>query len=153
MLERDDRAQLMLLTAVILLIGFFALAGMVARVSQLSDETLQERRRSTVVEAQAAVDGLDRALGRLETMDTIDPVAENMANYTAAADLLVNNLGVLERARGFQFVKHTPLEHGMVLCTQVGTDAIIRVGFDLIRSDTFARLTLSHTIPDAACPP
>jgi len=145
----------MLLTAVILLIGFFALAGMVARVSQLSDETLQERRRSTVVEAQAAVDGLDRALARLETFPghdyTADPMTEpdNMANFIAAADDLVDHLGILERARGFQFEKH------VMDCDQItATSADVTVGFDLIRSDTFASLSIVHRAEGAGatCP-
>jgi len=53
---------MMILSAVVLLVGFVALAGMVARVNQLGTQTTTESRKSVLTESTSLQDGLDLML-------------------------------------------------------------------------------------------
>jgi hypothetical protein len=66
-LRGDKRGQMMILSAVILLIGFIALSGMVSRVSQLGSQTAIENEQTILDELGPLADTLDNAICRLKS--------------------------------------------------------------------------------------
>lgn len=98
-----DSAQMLLLTSVILLIGFIALSSMVIRVTQLPEETTQDARRPIDLEADAVAEGVRHLLQRMqENPDTaIDAVGST--KYTEAVQASLGALVDLEKGRGFRF--------------------------------------------------
>ena len=136
----------MLLTAVILLFGFAALAGMVARVAQLSDETVQESRRPTFLEAEAATKGLAHAMERLELY--LDPAtAGDAVDYVAGVDDAVAHMAQIEAGRGFRF------EATAATCDDSSGDAVVEVSFTLSRSDAYVAISVAHTLVGVPCTP
>jgi hypothetical protein len=55
----------MMLSAIVLLVGFIALAGMVARVNQVAQQTTAEGRQAILDEAGPLQDAIDTSLGSL----------------------------------------------------------------------------------------
>jgi hypothetical protein len=101
-LARDDGAQMMLLAAVILLIGFIALAGMVGRVSQLGVQTGREQQRPILLEVSPMKAGIDAAIARLVSeLGFQDDTTAHRAIYEAAIKATLDHLRALEASRGF----------------------------------------------------
>lgn len=63
---------MMLLTAVILIIGFIALAGMAGRVAQLPEKAVLDRQDIFFDEADRVVDGIQQALDVYPSCDAMD---------------------------------------------------------------------------------
>lgn len=72
----------MLLTAVILIIGFIALAGMAGRVAQIPEKAVLDRQDIFFEEADRVVDGIQQALDVYPTCDALDldGLADTMAH-------------------------------------------------------------------------
>ena len=84
-LRRDDAGQMMMLSAVLLLIGFVALAGMVARVNQLGTQTTTESRKSVLAESGPLQDALDGGLSALAKRTASATVTSGSVFITASA--------------------------------------------------------------------
>ncbi|HUR64586.1 MAG TPA: hypothetical protein VM241_08910 [Candidatus Thermoplasmatota archaeon] len=77
-LAADDRGQMMLLAAVVLIIGFVALGGMVSRVAQLAGQASKEQDRPLMRE-------VDPLLGALNAAVDSGPAAKGLALYTGVS--------------------------------------------------------------------
>lgn len=153
---RGDAAQMMLLTAFILLIGFVALAGMVARVSQLADETGQESRRGTVLEVTAMVEGIEVSLERLGDVYPPGAAADTQIYLDATTDAMTH-LDELQSARGFRFqVLDVGCADEAADPRPIGTsfpadtnDGLVWVTVSLSRGDMQMAATVVHEWDDA----
>jgi hypothetical protein len=90
-LAKDDRGQMMMLSAVVLLVGFLALTGMVARVNQLGTQTGTEARQAVLDEAGPLQRSIDNGLARLSNRTftncctwTASKITSTTAIFTAA---------------------------------------------------------------------
>lgn len=140
---RDDRAQMMLLTAIILLLGFVALAGMVARVAQVPQETLREQRGPAVLEMTALARSLEDIMERLAEGE--DKVPDYLDNVTA----VLGHVRLVEASRGYQFrVLDDPPG-----CNDVSGDAVITVTVALSDGRTDLEVTTTYTFAGLPCVP
>ncbi|HUR25156.1 MAG TPA: hypothetical protein VM327_03970 [Candidatus Thermoplasmatota archaeon] len=64
-LRSDGSGQMMMLSAIVLLVGFVALAGMVARVNQLGNQTGIEARHAILDQVDPMSDAIDRGIATL----------------------------------------------------------------------------------------
>lgn len=94
---------MMLLTAIVLLLGFVALAGMVSRVSLLAQQAGREQDRPLLREVQPLQNGLGAALDPAPSgkgLGSLGLVAGTAA-YDAAVRGVLEHLRQLEASRGF----------------------------------------------------
>jgi hypothetical protein len=94
---------MMLLAAIVLLLGFIALAGMVSRVSLLAQQAGREQERPLLREVGPLKTGLDAMMTTLRTNYTTatPPITSGSAAYEAALRGLLDHLRQLEAARGY----------------------------------------------------
>lgn len=137
---RDDRAQMMLLTAVILLIGFVALAGMVARVSQLPQETVQESRDPVFAQIENIAEGMGNLIVEANATHNLalDPV-----DTKAMLDNGIVYFEQLLRARGYVSQWEDPA------CVDAAGDAEVTLAVTLHRGPTAASFSVTEIIPAA----
>lgn len=91
---RGDRAgQMMILSAVILLLAFIALAGMVARVSQLAARTTAESDRVILSDVAPLADAIDESICRLKSSATTTLQATG-TDWTSGATTITGVTGV-----------------------------------------------------------
>lgn len=90
---------MMLLSAVLLILGLLALAGMVSRVSQLSSQAGREQDRPLLREIEPMMTGLDGAISRLGTDFGAGMAPGTSAHQNATVGLLAH-LRQLEASRG-----------------------------------------------------
>lgn len=136
---------MMLLTAFVLLIGFVALAGMVARVSQLADETAQESRQGTVLDAANVLDGVQDAFERMEAYEPPGDAVATQA-YLDSVTAAVAHIDALQSARGFQF------RAGAIACNDGVTPTQFSVQVNVVRNDVQVAATVVHEVTGAVCP-
>ncbi len=93
---------MMMLAAVILLVGFIALAGMISRVGQLGLETGREQQRPLLLEVSPMMAGLDDAIGKLKSEAGFqDDTDAHKVAYEAAIQATLEHMRRLEQSRGF----------------------------------------------------
>lgn len=102
-LRRDGRAQMMLLTAFVLVIAFVSLTAMVARVAQLGKTTARERANPAIEELQPMVQGANDAIAAMYgKYRPIGSAAEaNKTLYEAAVVAELNQVKAIEAGRGY----------------------------------------------------
>ncbi len=105
---KDDRGAMMLLTAVILVIGFIALSGMAARLGQLPEQAELDRQVKFFEEADRVANGITAVLG---VYDCTEVTHLNHINAT------MEHFQIVETGRGFGFWYDLSECHG-------GTNAI-----------------------------
>ncbi len=117
---------MMLLTAFILVIGFVALAGMVARLSQLPEETQAITQRPIFREAEALTDA---AQVRLDDLAVATPPvdATEAAALKVTVEAQLDQMDALMASRGYSFV-------GTATCDGTDPNAIL-VGMDWTMTD------------------
>lgn len=131
--RRDSESgQMLLLTAIILAIGFIALAGMAARIEQIPDEAEAIQEDLFFAEVDLVVAGLEEAMDTLAEQST-EPLGN--ATFLASVDGAVAHLVHTERGRGFQV---TP---GSLVCKMVSGDA--RLEMDVSIASTVHQVTLT----------
>lgn len=64
-LRRDARGQMMILSAIVLLVGFIALAGLVSRVNQLAAQTATESRQAILDQVAPLAEAIDSGIAEL----------------------------------------------------------------------------------------
>lgn len=94
---------MMLLTAIVLLIGFIALAGMVSRVSLLAQQAGREQDRPLLREVEPLQKGLNAALDPSATGKGLGSMSltQGTVAYEAAAQGVLEHLRHLLAERGF----------------------------------------------------
>jgi hypothetical protein len=96
---------MMLLTAIILLIGFIALAGMVSRVSLLAQQAGREQDRPLLREVEPLQKGLNDALDTSASGKGLGSITglyvSPYTSYDGAAKAVLEQMRQLEGARGF----------------------------------------------------
>ncbi len=137
----------MLLTAFILVIGFVALSGMVARVNQLPDTTRDVADRPIYDEAQAMALGIERVMGDINEIewyrDDMIPAPPTGIDFVAPIADAMEHLELLESSRGFRLqVLSAPT------CTDVAGEANISTRFALGNTETRIDFTVTHVVRD-----
>lgn len=99
---------MLLLTSVILLIGFIALSAMVVRVTQLPEETTQDSRRPIDLEAEAVAEGVATLLQRMQANPDTDIDTNGFTAYKNNVEASLATLVDLEKGRGFRFTGTSP---------------------------------------------
>lgn len=137
----------MLLTAFILVIGFVALSGMVARVNQLPDATRAVADRPIYDEAQAMALGIERVMGDVNEIewyrDDMIPAPPTGVDFITPINDAMVHLQLLESSRGFRLqVLSAPT------CTDVAGEAVISMRFALGDTQTRIEFTITHTVRD-----
>lgn len=141
---------MMLLTAFVLVIGFVALSGMVARVAQLPEETRQATDRPIYIESKAVARGIEGMLERINDVTAVDESGDTV-NYPQAYLDNVNDAAAhmerLESARGFRlkFVDDPP-----VTCDSGVSPMVVSVTFSLTDVDTRLTFTATYQVKPAA---
>lgn len=93
---------MMMLAAVVLVVGFIALAGMIARVGELGTQTGREQQRALLLEVGPMKEGLDDAMARLLTeAGHSTATEEGKVRYEAAIEGVLAHMRLLEASRGF----------------------------------------------------
>ncbi len=136
----------MLLTAFILVIGFMALAGLVAQVNQLPETTRQAADRPIYVEAQATALAASRLMADINEnfRDPLTAPVSHGYQLTGRINGSLEHMVQLESARGYQ-LKITQFAQCAI---DGGGDAVITVAFGI--QDTSSKITfsVSHTVRD-----
>jgi hypothetical protein len=100
-MRRDESAQMMLLAAVVLIIGFIALAGMVGRVGQLAGQSTKEQQRPLVREIEPMLGAVNLAIATPSSgLQSITPALTTAAYETAVTGIL-RHLRQIEAGQGF----------------------------------------------------
>ena len=140
---------MLLLTSVILLIGFIALSAMVIRVTQLPEETTQDARRPIDLEADAVAEGVRHLMLRMQENPDTDIDATGHTTYKTAVEASLGTLVDLEKGRGFRFEwVEDPLTGDAVTCSpgpDPDHDATVSVTIVLRDLDTRVQLTIEET--------
>jgi len=98
----DESGQMMMLGAVILVVGFIALSGMVARVGQLGVQTGKEQQRPLLLEVHPMKAGVDYAIAHLVSEGGyMTDTDAHKAAYQGAIQGALEHLRLLEASRGF----------------------------------------------------
>ncbi len=142
----DSSGQMMMLAAVVLLVGFIALAGMVARVGVLGAQTGREQQRAMFLELDPMIDGVNDAVSRLESEGGFEPLTDddNAALYEDAIRGVLEHMRRLEASRGFlfeyQFGCATPGDPntGYVAVSLADNESWIEIRSELFRRATTA---------------
>ncbi|HUR62055.1 MAG TPA: hypothetical protein VM286_06795 [Candidatus Thermoplasmatota archaeon] len=102
-LRGDASAQMMLLTAIVLLIGFIALAGMVSRVSLLTQQAGREQDRPLLREVEPLQRGLNAALDPAASGKGLGSMGltPGTAAWDAGVQGVLQHVRQLEAERGF----------------------------------------------------
>lgn len=132
---------MMMLSAVLLLIGFVALAGMVSRVSQLGTQTTTESRRSVLTEAGPLQDALDTTLSTLARRNATVTVTVSNGIVTATVTSPANPPGFFASSDvGLSIVQCTTASP-LTGCPKTG--ALVPVGTTItaVASPTVATLS------------
>lgn len=90
---------MMMLGAIVLVLGFLALAGMIARVQMVGSQTGREQQRPVLLEVAPMKEGLQDAISGLSAAG----YTPGTAAYDAAVAGLMQHMRVLEASRGFLF--------------------------------------------------
>ncbi len=136
---------MMLLTAFVLVIAFVALTAMVARVSQLPEETRQSADRPIYIEAEALGRGVESALEDLNVVVGPREDGSDMDLYMDAVADAMEHLETLESARGYRL----KLDAGAnPSCDDSSGSAVVTVAFSLADARTTLHLTISWTVVD-----
>jgi hypothetical protein len=91
---------MMLLTAIILILAFVALTGMVARVAQLGKATARERSNPAMLAVEPMLDGAERAMQQLAgKYDLTDPA--QVQAYQDAVRGALEHLQAVYAQQGF----------------------------------------------------
>ncbi len=140
---------MLLLTSVVLLIGFIALGSMVIRVTQLPEETTQESRDPIELEADAVAAGVSDLLVQMNTHVPIDPLL-GAADYSVAVQESLDTLANLEKGRGFRF-EWIPNGLGNAVTCTSSTPGVVTVEVTVALQDMNTRIqvTLSETFGHA----
>lgn len=91
---------MMLLSAVVLIIAFVALTGMVARVSQLGKATARERTTPTLLAVEPMIDGVDRAIQELGGKYNMANATQVRA-YQNATIAMLDHLQLVQAGQGY----------------------------------------------------
>ena len=95
---------MMLLAAVVLIIGFVALAGMVSRVSQLASQTTKEQDRPLLREIEPMLGAVNSAIDSSATGRGLGSIAPAITYPSAAYDnavaALLRHLRAIEAGQG-----------------------------------------------------
>ncbi len=149
---------MLLLTSVVLLIGFLALSSMVLRVAQLPGETAQESRHPIDLEADGVADGAHEALQRVAQRVPPQASAGAPEAFRDAMQGTLDSITELERGRGFRFTVLDDSVTGVGLnCELVVEDAPpsgageVRVWFTFVLQDLDTRIqvTVEETLGEA----
>lgn len=130
---------MLLLTAIILAIGFIALASMAARIDQIPGqaETIQEDLFFT--EVSIVADGVAEAMDSL-ARDSAVPLGND--TFTAELEGALAHLEYVERGRGFHVKTSTPTCSG---------SAILEVDISIASTVHQVTLTVSREYPLLTC--
>lgn len=122
---------MMMLSAVLLLIGFVALAGMVARVNQLGTQTTTESRKAALADSGALQDALDGGLSTLAKRAAT-------ATWTAAAANVASTVTVSSPTTFFAAVDVGRTVTGTGLPADTTLVSVVSATSATIRSPTAA---------------
>lgn len=86
----------MLLAAVLLIIGFISLAGLVSVAQRLGEETLQEKGQSIGLEADRVRDGIEELIRR-----HVDLEMQAIGTFDAAMDRHLEQIEAVQARHGF----------------------------------------------------
>ncbi len=143
MVRRDERAQMLLLTAFILAISFIAMSSLSARIDQIPEQAEQTRQGLFIDEVKLVVDGAKLAM---------DGLAEDAgyANLGSAAFLdnlsdTIAHLDQIERTHGYV------VEIESVTCTPSGGDVDLAMVLVLASTAQESRLTVTRAYTSASC--
>jgi hypothetical protein len=144
----DASAQMMLLTAFVLVIAFVAMTGMIARLAQLPELTRQSADRPIFLEGGALATGVQSALEDLNII--IDPEQDGtgMDTYTTAIDGAMAHLQTLESARGYRLRLEDRAPGLNPWCDDSSGLAVMSVQFALADTRTLISFTISWTVWD-----
>lgn len=151
----DDSGQMMLLAAVILVLGFIALAGMLARAQQLGAATSKEQARPIRLEIGALKTGLDGAITSLTT--SVYGFKTDTEPHKQAYESAIT--GILEHERRLEASRGFLLEYKLACATAAdpatGYAAVTLTDGELwvqLRTRTFVRPTLASSCTPAPVP-
>lgn len=151
---------MMLLTAFVLVIGFVALTGMVARVSQLPEATQVAADRPIYVEGAAVARGVEQIMEDLNNQLPLrDPAGDDPDlldgedypastvygdDFAARVHEALLHLVTLESARGYRLQLA-----GAPVCDDASGTAIVSASFSLADTETSISFTISYSLVDA----
>lgn len=139
---------MMILTTVLLVIGFVAIAGILARVSQVTEETLNERERPLLSESSALARGMDRIM--LDLVPEPEPAPwteDDVQVYIDDVRDAAAHLRYIESSRGFA------MRTELVRCIDVEADAQVELHVNIRSGGTQIRLVASSPVFEAVeCP-
>jgi hypothetical protein len=107
-LSRADDAQMMLLAAVLLVIGFIALAGLVSVAQRLGEETLQEEGSVVLLQTQPLLDLIDAAVAEAEKPERHGPAALGNDALDDAVEFAMQHLARIAAGQGIILVPGYP---------------------------------------------
>lgn len=146
---------MMLLTAFVLVIGFVALTGMVARVTQLPEATQSAADRPIYIEASAVARGVEQLMRDTNNLVAVREDGQNMPVYTQAVSDALQHMIILESARGYR-LQLDPLDPPA--CDDLGPDllpgtgddvAVMSATFSLADTETIISFTIRYDVYDA----
>lgn len=122
-----DAGQIMLLAAVLLVIGFIALAGLVARVQQAGSRTATSQDNPLLLETGPLAAAVDDAVSSVKANFTL--LEHGSAAFEENLSVSLDHLVVLLRSRGY-LVEHSFACSGVVAHVEVAAhDGRTRVTF------------------------
>jgi hypothetical protein len=141
--RRDDRAQMLLLTAFILAMSFIAMSSLSARIDQIPEQAERTRQGLFIDEVALIVDGAATAMNGL----VVDYSSNSLGGVTFADELddTIAHLVQVERSRGFF------IGVGAVSCNDSGGEAELSVKFDIASADETVSLTVIRSYSSAIC--
>lgn len=128
--DRLDGGQMMLLAAIVMVVGFVALSGMLARVAQLSGETVREQEDPVIVEMDVVANGI-----RIVSNSTAAAHPDCTATTNKTLADAMAHLRFVESSRGFFMQYETPV------CTDLGP-ATDRISVTYALTDGLTRVQL-----------
>ncbi len=137
---------MMLLTAFVLVLGFVALTGMVARVTQLPEATAAAADRPIYIEAAAVARGVEQVMHDTNALIPVRANGTNMPAYTQAVSDALRHMIILESARGYR-LQLDPLN--LPGCDDTSGQAIMHASFSLADTETIISFTIRYAVYDA----
>lgn len=140
----DDRGQMMLLAAVVLIFAFLALSAMVSRVSQLGSVTTQDQDRPVLLEVDSVKAAVEDLIGDLQAVTpTLNATSTPRMDDTLEASL--RHIAALEAARGFRFEFGDAADEfdGQVVCAGAARQVWFRLSDDQVRVELASAASFS----------
>ena len=138
--RRGESGQMLLLTAIILAIGFIALASMAARIEQIPGESELAQEDQFFTEVDLVAGGVAQAMDILAREYTVDLSDDN---FTAALEGALAHLVHVERGRGFIVYV------GTIDCSDVSGDVQLETPITIasINNQVSLKVTRSYASP------